>query len=110
NHLDEAASLARDVLTRHPESSRAHYLLGVVHERGQSFEAAITEYRAAIAGAPKLAEAHDRLGFVLGLVGRTDDAIAEFERAIATAPSLSSGARSRSIRPCPTRATASGSR
>src|SRR5439155_1292917 len=72
NRLDEAASIANEALARRPESARAHYLLGVVHERRQQLDAAAAEYRAAIARAPKLAEAHDRLGFVLGTQGRTD--------------------------------------
>ena len=88
NRLDEAASIANEALARRPESARAHYLLGVVHERRQQLDAAAAEYRAAIARAPKLAEAHDRLGFVLGTQGRTDEAIAEFERAIAIRPSF----------------------
>ncbi|PYQ69138.1 MAG: hypothetical protein DMG01_29645, partial [Acidobacteria bacterium] len=88
NRLDEAASIANEALARRPESARAHYLLGVVHERRQQLDAAAAEYRAAIARAPKLAEAHDRLGFVLGTQGRSDEAIAEFERAIAIRPAF----------------------
>src|SRR5437016_13340881 len=59
NQLDEAAALATRALALQPESGRAHYLLGLVRERQRSFDAAIAEYRAALARSPRPAEAHE---------------------------------------------------
>src|SRR5438477_5303413 len=67
NRLEEAGAIASAVLSRQPESARAHYLLGLVHDRQRNFDQAVVEYRAALARAPNLADAHDHLGFVLGI-------------------------------------------
>ena len=66
-----------------PEDKEAHYLLGLVYDRGLGqLQAALEAYQEALRLDPEYSEAHNALGGLYGKMGRWEDAIQAFQRAL----------------------------
>lgn len=63
--IQECVPLLQTTLRRHPDSWRAHYLMGLVRGRQGRSDDAIAAYRMAVALRPTLWEAHNNLGLEL---------------------------------------------
>ncbi|RDE04731.1 tetratricopeptide repeat protein [Sphingomonas aracearum] len=81
---DYAAALRSD-----PDSSAAHYNLGLVRERRGRREQAVADYSAAIRLDPGNTDAHFNRGRILMQAGRIDSAIADFTAALEREPGRS---------------------
>lgn len=82
----EAALSFQAVLTFEPSSAVAHYNLGWTYEKLGWRDAAIEEYRRAVALAPEYSDAHSNLGVALAESGRLGEALPHLEKAAAAAP------------------------
>ena len=90
--LNEGEQAADRVLAAHPDNAQAHFVKGVVAQytgtlRGNTqFEAALTQFKAAIAADRNFARAYGEMGFSLILSGRAEDAIEPIDRALKLDP------------------------
>jgi Flp pilus assembly protein TadD len=75
-----------DAARKSPDRAAARNNHGLALQRAGHLDAAIAEYRAAVALDPDDAEAHDNLGAALLDAGRIDEARATLERALAEHP------------------------
>ncbi len=69
-----------------PDAAKWHVDRGLALNLDGLHEAALAEFRLALARKPDLAEAHYSTALTLGALGRVDEAIGHYERAIALAP------------------------
>jgi len=76
----------RRCLAADPGRARAHYNLGIVHQRASDFEPAIGCYRAALRADPTLARARSSLGQVLVTHRRYNAALPVLERVVREDP------------------------
>jgi len=89
---DPQADLARadhevsDVLARLPNNAMAHFVRGEILVTRKQFDAAIDEYRAAIAANPSLAPAYGAIGRALTRAGRAAEALEPLDKAIQLSP------------------------
>lgn len=70
--------LCHSAVDRYPESAKAHFRLGYLHESDQRISEAMDEYRTAIRCEPEWPVPHVNLGILLGRAGRLEEAAAEF--------------------------------
>ncbi len=79
-------SIWTDTVTKRPDNSRAHSLLGLALEKAGRLDEAVVAAQAAARLAPGSAEMHYNLGYALVKTGRPADAIASFETALRLRP------------------------
>ena len=90
--LNEGEQAADRVLAAHPDDTQAHYVKGVVAQyagtlrRNTQFEAALTQFKAAIAADRNFARAYGEMGYSLILSGRAEDAIEPIDKALKLDP------------------------
>jgi len=73
--------LWQDVLSKHPDSHRAHNNLGIIHKDEGNSEKAAYHYRKALGIKPN-ANAHNNLGVILDKQGKLSEAIPHYESAL----------------------------
>ena len=85
NDSAKAAGIYDDILSIKGESYRGryHYLLGSLHSHDNAHQAAVIQYRAAIAAAPQDISYHRALGDALRTLGLYDEAVRAAEDAFA---------------------------
>lgn len=79
-------TLYRKTLNKNPSSWMAHYNLGNVFAGRGQVDAAIVQYRGAVAACPGFVEAHNNLASVLVSRGQMDEAIAQYRAALKLDP------------------------
>jgi len=88
--LKTARSAIEKHLKRHPQASRAHFLIGEVHRRSgpgePSVQRAIAAYEEAARQDPSYSDAHRELGLLYRAQGLGREARAEFERYLTSSP------------------------
>jgi predicted Zn-dependent protease len=88
--LNTARTAIEKHLKRHPQSPRAHFLMGEVHRRsgpGDLYtQSAIAAYQEAARQDPPYADSHRELGFLYRARGSREQARTEFERYLALSP------------------------
>lgn len=87
----DSYSLWRHALAVTPESSIAHYNVGVFLEQEGKTRDALDHYREAVVIDPAYAEAHYNLARLLATLGRTDEAITEYRKALVVEPNDADG-------------------
>lgn len=78
----------RSVVRAQPDFARAHFSLGVIHERRREFADARREFEATVQHAPSLPEGRLRLGDTLRTLGQQTAALPHYEAAVALDPGL----------------------
>lgn len=78
----------RTVVRMQPSFARAHFSLGVIHERRRQLAEARRAFAAAVAHAPNLPEAHLRLADTERALGNQAAAVPQYEAAVALDPGL----------------------
>jgi tetratricopeptide (TPR) repeat protein len=84
--LDQAETVAKDILVRDPANALSLGLLGAIELKRRRPEAAAEWLRRAVASDRTLAGAHSNLGTALHALGKLDEAAACFRQALALAP------------------------
>jgi tetratricopeptide (TPR) repeat protein len=79
--------LWNDVVSKNPDSYRAHYNLGIALAEQDLVDEAITHFQRAISLKPSFADAHNNLGNALMHKNLTIDAISHYNKAIQFKPS-----------------------
>jgi len=78
---------AESALRLAPDLPEAHLAMGLVHHVGrQDWQAALKEFRIALAGLPNDAEVWERIGYTQRRLGNWDEAVAAFDRVVALDP------------------------
>ena len=89
---NDAEQAADRVLAAHPDDARARYVKALVAasrgswRRASQFEAALSEFNAAVAADRNFAPAYAEMGMVLTLSGRAEDALEPIEQALRLDP------------------------
>lgn len=86
SRLDDAVTLAAELLQKYPDCEITHNIGGVVVAAAGYRDEAVTIYDRAIALAPDYVEAYNNRGNVLRDLKRTSEALASFDAAIALWP------------------------
>ncbi len=87
DQLQRAENAVGQVLSKFPSDAMAHFVKGEIQRaRGRNVEAAVGEYKEAIAINPSLAPAHGALGAAKIRVGRSAEAFAPLQMAIQLSP------------------------
>jgi predicted O-linked N-acetylglucosamine transferase (SPINDLY family) len=84
--FEEAESICREILDRHPSQPHALHLLGVVALQTGRPAWAVELIEKAVHQNPRIAAAHSNLGNCLRLLGRHEEALASCDKAIALMP------------------------
>jgi predicted Zn-dependent protease len=88
--LKTARNAIEKHLKRHPQASRAHFLVGEVHRRSGSgdlyIQSAVAAYQEAARQDPTYADPRRELGFLYRARGAREQARTEFERYLALSP------------------------
>ncbi len=78
---------AESALRLAPDLPQAHLAMGLVQHVGrQDWQAALREFRIALAGLPNDAEVWERIGYTQRRLGNWDEAVAAFDRVVALDP------------------------
>lgn len=88
--LDEAETLCRDILARHPDQVETLVNLSIVLLRQDKLDEAAAAAERAIELRPAAAEAHNARGNICVRQGRFDQALQSYEQAISLAPQRAS--------------------
>lgn len=91
--FDEAESLCRTVLETEPEQVGVYYLLALIANAKQDYDAAIFLSDLAIQLGVAVAEVHVERGRALLALGRNQDAVVSLQTAIDLTPEVPDGAR-----------------
>ncbi|TYO63992.1 adenylate cyclase [Bradyrhizobium hipponense] len=87
DQLQRAENAVGKVLSKFPSDAMAHFVKGEIQRaRGRNVEAAVGEYKGAIAINPSLAPAHGALGAAKIRVGRSAEAFEPLQMAIQLSP------------------------
>ena len=86
--LQDSLPHLREAVRLQPNDASGYYALGSVLQGLDQTDAAIAQYREALAHGPgpDAANIHNDLGLALGKLGRMDDAAAEFREALRLKP------------------------
>ncbi len=84
--LEEAESLYRQLLAKHPANARILHLLGLAAYQRGDISTAITEIRKATEADPSQADYFSNLGLVLRAQGHPQQAVAAYRTALGLAP------------------------
>jgi predicted O-linked N-acetylglucosamine transferase (SPINDLY family) len=84
--LEEAESIYREILRRHPDHSDALHYLGMVRAQSRHLDEAAGLMRRALEINPKNEAAHSNRGNVLKALGRPEEALSSYEKAITLNP------------------------
>jgi len=77
---------AESALRLAPDLPQAHLVMGMVHYIGRDWQAALKEYRIALAALPNDAEVWERLGYASRRLGHWDEALAALDKVVALDP------------------------
>ena len=83
---DQAEKMLTIAISKHPQSPRGHYQLGLLHAGQQQFEAAAAGFIAALEVAPDYLEARYNLGNARRDSGQLEDALQTYKELLALQP------------------------
>jgi Flp pilus assembly protein TadD len=78
--------LWEDVVTKSPNKSRGHFMLGLILGKKGRFDEAIREFQTALKLEPNQARVHNNLALIYTSQGKLDDAIKEYQAALTINP------------------------
>ncbi len=90
--LDEAARSFQQVIAKNPDDPDAHYNLGTLYLRRNSFVQAQRSLEDAVRLRPDYPEAWNNLGMLAAQQGKDDEAIRDFQRSLQLRPSYATAA------------------
>jgi Flp pilus assembly protein TadD len=79
---DDAEAILSEVARRHPRTTDAHNVLGILMMDQRRIDEAIPRFKAAVRAAPRSDDAHNNLGFALMAAGRHAEAITALRKAL----------------------------
>lgn len=82
----DEARLWEDVVTKSPNKSRGHFMLGLILGKKGHFDDAIREFQTALKIEPNQARVHNNLALIYASQGNLDQAIKEFQTALTINP------------------------